>query len=151
MSEANFILSALSGVKFRADSLMQKVVAQGNSQLDRPVADANNLPVGISEEIDDKILEVFTPIWSKDQNAVQFDFSKKGNLIAVVNVGGDLIAQLKQDSQAIADANGLILSVNEELEGGVVFVFSAPQEGKMEVVKEETPAAEVEAEKTADA
>ena len=78
MSEANFILSALSGVKFRADSLMHAIVSQGDSQLQRPAMDDANLPVGISTEIDDAILEVFTPAWQKDQNSMQFDFSKKG-------------------------------------------------------------------------
>lgn len=124
MSEANFIISALAGVKFRADNLINKLVEQGNPQLPKPNTD---LPVGISEIVDDKILALFSEEWNQKENNLEFDFSKPGHVIAVCKFDGkkaDTLIQRIIDSK-IGEEEELEITVNREVEGSTVIVFSS--------------------------
>lgn len=123
MSEANFIISALAGVKFRADDLINKIVEQGNPQLPKPNSE---LPVGISEEVDDKILALFSEEWNQKENNLEFDFSKPGHVVAVCKFDGAKADKLLQRiaQSEIADSEDLQLTVNREIEGSTVIVFS---------------------------
>lgn len=133
MSEANFIISALAGVKFRADALMNKIVDQGNPQLPKPTPSKTatapaapdvDLPVGISEEVDDAILAVFDPEWKEDQHQIEFDFSRPGHVVVAMKFAGEKADAVVERAEKFVSGLNLQLNVNREIEGATVLLFS---------------------------
>lgn len=128
MSEAQFIVDALAGVKFKADNLIEKLINQVNPHLPKVNENGDDvnedLPVGISEEMDDRILALFSEEWNKSDNNIDFDFSRKGHVIAICKFGGKQATALIKKIEASGIANELIVTVNREQKGVTAIVFS---------------------------
>ena len=160
MSEAQFIVDALAGVKFKCDNLIEKLVGQVNPQLPKVNENgddvAEELPVGISEEVDDKILALFSEEWNKGDNNIEFDFSQKGHVVAICKFSGKQANALIKKIKASEVANDLTINVNQEQKGVTVFLFSetkkapAPTPTMTVVEKEPAKKAITEAEAQAD-
>lgn len=136
MSEANMIIEALSARKFRFEELIKSIIDQGNPQL--PVASRagkfeapteEEFPIGLSEEVDEAILALFSEEYFKDKSKFSFDTSKPGHFIVVANgidreTAEGLIAKVDKF------VNGLNLDcvVNAQEVGTVAFVFSFKKE-----------------------
>lgn len=136
MSEANMIIEALSARKFQFEALIQSIVNQGNPQL--PVASRagkfeapteEEFPIGLSEEVDEAILALFSEEYFKDKDKFTFDSSKPGHFI-VVATGIDKATAEGLIAKVDKFVNGLNLEciVNAQEVGTVAFVFSFKKE-----------------------
>lgn len=135
MSEANMIIEALSHRKFAFEALINTIVDQGNKQLPKPARAGNfrtddddkpdaDFPVGLSEEVDDAILSLFSEEWHKDRSKFQFDTTKPGHFIAIAQVDEPTAKKLIASVEKFVDGLNLNCVVNCETEGTVAFVFS---------------------------
>jgi hypothetical protein len=129
MSEAQFIVDSLSHFKFKCDTLIENIVGQVNPHLPKPET-ANDepnadLPIGISEEIDDKILALFSDEWNDKDDNLDFDFSRTGHVVATCKFGDEKATALIKKIEASGIADELIVNVNREVKNLTVILFSA--------------------------